>query len=169
MSIPSNKIELIEAITKNYGELKMQLNKIDSSEADQKILIGHIQKTLITPKNLVSYLIGWGELVLKWNRKLSSKESVNWPETVYKWNELGLLAQKFYQDYDKLSFKKALLKLEETVDLIMNLIDSKSNLELYNSLWYKKYTLGRMIQLNTSSPYQNAIKKFKVYQKQQLK
>jgi hypothetical protein len=169
MPIPNSKTELIKAITKNYGALKVQLNKIDRSKADQKILLGHVQNTLITPKDLVAYLIGWGELVIKWNTKTSLNELVDWPETGYKWNQLGLLAQKFYQDYENLSYEERLSKLDKTVTTILELIDTKSDYELYDIPWYKKYTLGRMIQLNTSSPYQNAIKKLKSYQKQQLK
>ena len=45
--------------------------------------------------NLVSYLLGWSSLVLKWNRKSEDKEPIDFPETGYKWNELGRLAQKF--------------------------------------------------------------------------
>ena len=45
--------------------------------------------------NLVSYLVGWSSLVLKWNRKSEDKEPIDFPETGYKWNELGRLAQKF--------------------------------------------------------------------------
>ena len=45
--------------------------------------------------DLVAYLIGWGELVLKWNEKKEKREKVDFPETGYKWNELGKLAKKF--------------------------------------------------------------------------
>lgn len=49
--------------------------------------------------NLLAYLIGWGELVLKWNKYKTENKPVDFPETGYKWNELGKLAQKFYEDY----------------------------------------------------------------------
>ncbi|WP_207909110.1 ClbS/DfsB family four-helix bundle protein [Pedobacter sp. ok626] len=41
--------------------------------------------------NLLAYLIGWGELVLKWNRKKDNNEPVDFPDTGYQWNELGKL------------------------------------------------------------------------------
>ncbi|MFX4153989.1 ClbS/DfsB family four-helix bundle protein [Aliarcobacter butzleri] len=62
-----------------------------------------------------------------------NKEEVDFPETGYKWNQLGKLAQKFYEDY-KIS-------------------------------WHEKWTLGRMIQFNTSSPYANAKARIRKWKK----
>jgi hypothetical protein len=47
--------------------------------------------------NLLAYLIGWNELVLKWLFMDASAKTIDFPETGYKWNQLGQLAQKFYQ------------------------------------------------------------------------
>ncbi|MDQ2043603.1 ClbS/DfsB family four-helix bundle protein [Pseudoalteromonas sp. 20-92] len=46
----------------------------------------------------------------------------------------------------------------------MSLVSSLSEHDLYGVAWYKKYTLGRMIQLNASSPMKNMrakVRKFK--------
>lgn len=43
--------------------------------------------------NLVAYLIGWGQLVLKWNDRKSQGHEVDFPETGFKWNELGKMIQ----------------------------------------------------------------------------
>jgi len=88
--------------------------------------------------------------------KKDSNDLVDFPETGYKWNELGKLAQKFYKDYEDIDFNTLCSKLDETVSEILNLIQQKSNTELYEVSWYEKWTLGRMIQFNTSSPYTNA-------------
>ena len=106
--------------------------------------------------DLVAYLIGWGELVLKWNRKMDKNENVDFPETGYKWNELGKLAQKFYSDYENLNYKLLLTKLDKVIGEILGLIKSISNADLYEKSWYNKWTQGKMIQFNTSSPYKNA-------------
>ncbi|SDK40013.1 Protein of unknown function [Pedobacter sp. ok626] len=47
--------------------------------------------SLMSINNLLAYLIGWGELVLKWNRKKDNNEPVDFPDTGYQWNELGKL------------------------------------------------------------------------------
>jgi hypothetical protein len=44
------------------------------------------------------------------------------------------------------------------------LVESLDNQKLYGETWFEKYTLGKMIQLNTSSPMMNMrgkVRKFK--------
>ncbi|WP_210150608.1 ClbS/DfsB family four-helix bundle protein [Chryseobacterium scophthalmum] len=167
MAIPSNKEELIIAIESNYKKLKAEIDSIPEDLSDVKTLESHSKGTEMSVKNLLSYLIGWGELVLKWNSKKELNEIVDFPETGYKWNELGKLAQKFYQDYENEDFCELKLKLDSTVEKILVLINSKSNDQLYGISWYKKYTLGKMIQLNTSSPYANARLRLRKWKKEQ--
>jgi hypothetical protein len=156
MAVPVNKEELQKAIETNYSKLKNELSDIPVEWTSIANLEGHKKGTTMSVNNLVSYLIGWGALVLKWNRSKESNEPVDFPETGYKWNELGRLAQKFYKDYDGLDFHILCSKLDETVAEMLQLIEQKSNTELYDVAWYEKWTLGRMIQFNTASPYANA-------------
>lgn len=97
--IPQNKQELIVEIERSYLLLKSELDIITSENAVKKTMLGHAKGTMMSMSNLVSYLVGWGELVLKWHDKKSKAESCDFPDTGYKWNELGKLAQKFYKDY----------------------------------------------------------------------
>lgn len=57
-------------------------------------------------------------------------------------------------------------KLDKTVKQILELIDSKTNKDLYETAWYEKWTLGRMIQFNTASPYTNARGRIRKWKKQ---
>ncbi len=156
MAIPSNKQELIEAINQEYGKLSLEFEKIDDKQANDPSLEGHAKGTKMSICNLLSYLIGWGELVLKWNKFHEKKIEIDFPEKGFKWTELGLLAQKFYKDYEDKSFPELQDLLDKTVSKILQLIDSTDNERLYGPGFYKHYPLGRMIQLNTSSPYKNA-------------
>lgn len=156
MPVPINKDELKSAIISSYEKLKNEISTIPEDMAGLKELEGHSKGTLMSINNLLAYLVGWGELVLKWNRRYVANEPVDFPETGYKWNELGKLAQKFYEDYKDDSFEGITSKLDQTVSRILQLIERKTNNELYEVSWYGKWTLGRMIQFNTSSPYVNA-------------
>ena len=156
MAIPTNKEELIFEIESNYLKLKTDLNSIPSNLTNSKDLEGHAKDTKMSVCNLVAYLIGWGELVLKWNKKMENGDPVDFPETGYKWNQLGKLAQKFYCDYRDMEYSSLLEKLDSVVNQILELVKRKENSELYEKPWYDKWTLGKMIQLNTSSPYKNA-------------
>lgn len=166
MAVPVNKEELILAINTNYIKLKKELENIPIELTTLKDLEGHSKGTLMSINNLLSYLLGWQELVLKWNIKKQNKEEVDFPETGYKWNQLGKLAQKFYEDYKNDDFNTLLFKLDKRVEEILKLIENKSNKELYEVSWYEKWTLGRMIQFNTSSPYANAKARIRKWKKE---
>ena len=166
MAVPANKQELQIAIETNYSKLKKELSDIPVELTSIPNLEGHAKNTMMSINNLASYLIGWGELVLKWNIKKDNNETVDFPETGYKWNELGKLAQRFYKDYEKDDFITLCDKLDNTVFTILTLIEQKSNTELYNVEWYEKWTLGRMIQFNTASPYNNARGRIRKWKKE---
>lgn len=165
MAIPKNKEELIFEIKNNYSKLKNDLETIPTELTKERELDGHAKETKMSISDLVAYLIGWGELVLKWNNKKENGEKVDFPETGYKWNELGKLAQKFYSDYENLDYSDLLNKLDQTVDKILKLIESNTNKELYENAWYDKWTKGKMIQFNTSSPYKNARSRVRKWKK----
>lgn len=165
MSIPSTKEELLNAIEVNYAKLKIDLENISKINASLKQLEGHSKNSLMSVNNLIAYLIGWGQLVLKWNEKKQNGLEVDFPETGYKWNELGKLAQKFYDDFENDDFEILCSKLDRTISEIIVLINQKSNAELYEINWYEKWTLGRLIQLNTASPYKNASQRIRKWKK----
>lgn len=166
MAVPQTKEELQKAITINFEKLQNELMNIPEELTTIEELEGHSKGTLMSIDNLLAYLIGWGALVLKWNKKKDNNKLVDFPETNYKWNELGKLAQKFYKDYKNDDFTILKKKLEETVQQILELIENKSNEELYATNWYEKWSLGRMIQFNTSSPYTNARGRIRKWKKQ---
>lgn len=165
MAVPTNKSELQLAIQTNYAILRKELLDVPADKAAEKELEGHSKDTLMSINNLLAYLIGWGELVLKWIYKKDDNRHVDFPETGYKWNELGKLAQKFYKDYQNDDFVTLQEKLDKTVYRILELIAEKSNYELYETAWYEKWTLGRMIQFNTASPYTNARTRIRKWKK----
>lgn len=153
--VPKTKDELLSEIKIHYQKLKVELEKIKYENAFEKILEWQVKWDTISICDLISYLIWRWELVLKWEKWKSSWKEVVFPEVWYKWNELWKLAQKFYKDYEDLSFEELKWKLDEVVNEIIFMIEWKSNYELYEVLWYTKWTLWRMIQFNTSSPYKN--------------
>jgi hypothetical protein len=165
MAIPKDKDELTKAITDNYKKLTVELSNIPIDLTKIKDLDGHSKNTLMSINDLIAYLVGWGQLVLKWNYRKEKGLHVDFPETDFKWNELGQLAQKFYKDYEKDDFKTLNEKLDKTTNEILKLIESKTNIELYELAWYDKWTFGKMIQLNTSSPFKNAKDRIRKWKK----
>lgn len=156
MTIPQTKAELLSAINSSYDRLARDLATIPKHLASDAKLEGHAKGSMMSVRDLVSYLIGWNELVLKWHARKRAGETGDFPETGFKWNELGKLAQKFYGDYADLPFPTLLERLADTKARIVVLVESYSDTELYGSPWYEKYAMGRMIQFNSSAPYANA-------------
>lgn len=154
--VPQSKHELLQEIDTHYQRLMDDVARVNPDKADECSLEGHAKGTMMSVNDLLAYLIGWGELVLKWHRLKDAGEAVDFPEIGYKWNQLGLLAQKFYADYDGLDFVARQQRLDDTVSKLVALINSKSDDQLYHQPWYNDWTMGRMIQFNTSSPYKNA-------------
>ena len=67
-----------------------------------------------------------------------------------------MLAQRFYQEHEGDTWEELRGQLRDLKGRIVLLIEGCSDSELYGQPWYGKWTMGRMISLNTSSPYSNA-------------
>ncbi len=166
MAIPKCKDELIAAINDDHAKLDKALSQVPYDLIHDKTLEGHVKGTVMSVANLVSYLVGWNELVLKWLSRSDTGQAIDFPETGYKWNELGQLAQKFYTDYETLPYPQLLDQFSKAKSQIIEKIKEKTDDALYCHPWYEKWTMGRMIQLNTSSPYKNARQRVRKWSKE---
>ncbi|WP_447838130.1 ClbS/DfsB family four-helix bundle protein [Aeromonas salmonicida] len=84
MGIPSNKAELLLAIDTNFGKLLKALQAVPESKAQELAMEGHSKGTSMSVANLVAYLIGWNELVIKWIERDAAGLPVDFPETGFK-------------------------------------------------------------------------------------
>ncbi|MGU9855406.1 ClbS/DfsB family four-helix bundle protein [Pseudomonas sp. LF245] len=167
MTVPTTKAELLAAITKTFSKLMDDLNEVPPDCVRETTMSGHVRGAHMSPSDLVAYLIGWNELVLKWLDHDDRNEPVEYPEVGFKWNQLGLLAQKFYADYNALDWHELLARLADVETRLTASITARSDDELYGSAWYGKWTKGRMIQFNSSSPYANARTRVRTWLKAQ--
>lgn len=156
MAVPQNKDELLKAINSNFDKLLKDLRNVPLSMVDERSMEGHAKGTEMSFANLAAYLVGWNELVLKWLGRDAASEPIDFPETGFNWNELGRLAEKFYHDYQAVPYPQLLDRLEAAKGRIVSEVETRRDDDLYGRPWYEKWTMGRMIQFNTSSPYANA-------------
>lgn len=166
MGVPQTKSELLLAIDKNYNKLSGYLELIPPDLASDKSMEGHAKDTVMSVCNLVAYLLGWNKLVIKWISFDEEGQPIDFPETGYKWNQLGLLAQKFYRDYSDLDLLSLRNQLQSAKNEIVESINKRSDDGLYGKAWYGKWTMGRMISFNTSSPYSNACGRLRKWAKE---
>lgn len=156
MTVPQNRIELLAAINGDYAKLRRELDAVDAALVVEKTLEGHAKGTRMSVHDLVAYLVGWNRLLLKWLSRRARGEAVDFPETGFGWNELGRLAGKFYADREAVPYAALLEELARAKEEIVWFVEGSDDARLYGSAWYGKWTMGRMIQFNTSSPYANA-------------
>ena len=161
MTVPQNKDQLLDAINSTFDRLIEDLNSIPAQRATERTLEGHVKGTRMSLCDLVAYLVGWNELVLKWIDRSAAGQPIDYPDTGFKGNELGQLAQKFYRDYEGIAYGHLLERLCVAKGRIVSFIQNQSTADLYEHPWYDRWTLGRMIQFNTSSPYANARKRLR--------
>jgi len=105
--------------------------------------------------------------LLIWLEQDDRGEPVEFPDEGYKWNELGAVGQKFYAEHASDCFAQNRQKLIAAKVRLLSELSKRSNQELYGSPWYGKWTKGRMIQLNSSSPYENARGRLRRWLRQQ--
>ncbi|MBU8828740.1 ClbS/DfsB family four-helix bundle protein [Mycolicibacterium goodii] len=156
MGVPSSKAELSDAVDKTFEELNADLDRVPLELVRKAVLPGHAKNTVISPADLVAYLIGWNQQVLTWHERRVTGQPDEFPASGVKWNELGKLAQRYYTAHKDDTWSQLRTQLTDSKAQIVALIQSCSDDELYGSPWYGKWTMGRMISLNTSSPYANA-------------
>ncbi|MEY8771998.1 ClbS/DfsB family four-helix bundle protein [Erwinia sp. ACCC 02193] len=166
MSVPQTRTALLSAIDKNFAKLQRYLEVIPPELTLSKTMEGHAKGTQISVCDLICYLLGWNNLVIKWINQGEKGQPVDFPESGYKWNQLGLLAQKFYQDYQHLDYGTLILNLQSANRKIVQMIKNRTDEALYGKAWYGKWTMGRMISFNTSSPYANACARLRKWAKE---
>ncbi|MCL1090994.1 ClbS/DfsB family four-helix bundle protein [Shewanella profunda] len=164
-SVPQSKQELELAIDSVFPKLMADYRSIPTHMSRVCGVEGNIKGTHISVSDTAAYLIGWGKLVLKWYELTSHGLPVDFPDTGYKWNQLGLLAERFHQEYSQWQYADLLNEYELTMKKLLTLIASLSDHQLYGVTWYDKWTLGRMIQFNTYSPMKNMRTKVRRFKK----
>lgn len=165
MAIAFDKSQLLAAIGKTYALLVRELKSVPVERVFEASLEGRSEGRMMSVADIVAYLIGWNELLLKWQKRQSAGLAVDFPETGYKWNELGALAEKFHADYAALGWEDRLQRLDAVKARTVALIEGLDDAALYGAPFYGKYPLGRMIQFNTAAPYENARKRVRAWKK----
>lgn len=174
-SVAQNKQELIEAIHITYKKLRKEFDDIPESLVHEMSMEGQIKNTKMSIHNLLSYLVWWAELMIKWDRIYTHENRIpDLPDTGYTMSDWWKLAERFYKEYEQYEYTELLQKFDTLVDRILNMLNWKTNQELYWIDWYvtksssKWYTFGRMIALNTSSPYKNACSRIRKWKKEKM-
>ncbi|MDK2584631.1 ClbS/DfsB family four-helix bundle protein [Romboutsia sedimentorum] len=166
-----NREELILEISNRAKLFIKEFDLIDEKDKDK--LIDGIDRT---PAKMISYQLGWMNLLLDWEKQEQQGHAVITPTKNYKWNNLGGLYESFYNEYDKYTLKELSDLFIKKEQQIIELINSYTDVELFeqggrnwSSSTPSNWPIWKWIHINTVAPFKSfraKIRKWKKLQQQ---
>lgn len=166
-----NKEELIIEIQKTSDLFISEFNNIGEDQKDK--LIEGVDRT---PSQMISYQLGWLNLLMTWDKdELSGKEVIT-PDPNYKWNELGRLYQKFYTEYENYSLSELKNQYIVSINNFIRWVDSFSENEIFEQDTRKwasstpsKWSIWKWVHINSVSPFKSFRTKIRKWKRLNLK
>lgn len=164
MPLPANKRELLNSFDAAFSKLFDELASVPFEQERVPGIEGGL-----SPCDLVAYQIGWGRLLLAWDRLEAQGRPVEMPAHGFKWNQLGPLARSFYQEFGDHTLAQLLSRFAALADEIRGFIEASSEGLLFGvgeRRWAgAKWPLAKWIQVNTVAPYGSARTKLRKWKK----
>jgi hypothetical protein len=153
--IAHHKTALQRAIRQNFTALQADYQRLPVEICRQPLLAGNRKGLQISVCDSLAYLIGWATELQRWIQDWQQGLPLQLPAPGYQWHQLGALAEHFYAQQQNCSIAELLARYQAQISDLQQQIEQFSESQLYGSLWYRNYSLGRMIQLNTAAPMHN--------------
>lgn len=162
MPRPATKPDLIEAANEQFVKLFKLIDSMTEEEQNAHFQFDDRDKNL---RDVLVHLYEWHKMVQDWH-KIGTLEdgSPDVPGKGYTWRTLPDLNMEIWKKHQGISLLTAKKMLEESHEMILNLIETHTNDELFSKAvykWTKSSTLGAYFVSCTSSHYDWAIKKIK--------
>lgn len=147
--------ELIDEIRKRADLFLVEFDDVPSSEL-------HTLKNGVdrTPAQMLSYQLGWMDLLLGWERDERAGRQVSTPAPGYKWNQLGGLYSAFYEQWKDAPLSRLQDAFRERVDGVVDLVGSLSQEELFEPVqraWASStpsaWPVAKWVHINTVAPF----------------
>jgi hypothetical protein len=162
--LPEDKSDLLIKLKKSYEKLDSEFENLEKSISRKR----HIQGG-VSACDILAYQIGWGQLLLSWEKCESSGKNPDMPAKGFKWNELGRLANSFYSSHKNKSIEVLRREFKNTVYQVSAMIERLTDEELFETKqrrWTgKKWAMVKWIQINTIAPYSSARTKVRRWKK----
>lgn len=150
-----NKSALISEIRKTS---KLFIEEFDNVSEDNlhKIIEGVDR----SPHQMISYQLGWINLIQFWENQEKIGNTVITPSPEYKWNKLGDLYNDFYRQFEALNLKDLIELFNHDLERLIEWIESLSDDELFISgsrQWASstpsKWPIWKWVHINTVAPF----------------
>lgn len=141
---------------------------VDIDEKDKSKLIDGVDRT---PSQIISYQLGWLDLIRKWDDDEAAGKIVVTPAPEYKWNNLGGLYQSFYVEYSDHSLLELQNLFNRKVEDLIEWLNNFTQDDLFiagGRKWASStpsnWPVWKWIHINTVAPFKsfrNKIRKWK--------
>ncbi|MDR1344134.1 MAG: ClbS/DfsB family four-helix bundle protein [Tannerellaceae bacterium] len=173
MARPTTKSDLIIAANGQFDKLWKLIDSMSDEEQNAPFGSDIATKGIVSHwgrdrnlRDVLVHLYEWHQLLIKWiidNREGEPKPFLPAP---YNWRTYPKMNVGFWQKHQTTSLTDARKMLQESHEEVMSLIEPFSNDELFSAnalAWTCGGILGRYCASATSSHYDWAMKKIKVY------
>jgi hypothetical protein len=165
MPLPNTKNELLSNLRQAYVKLDAEFDAIDLEYERINGIEGNVSCC-----DIVAYQIGWGNLLVGWEKLELAGKIPEMPAPGFKWNQLGELAKSFYEEQSKISLQELRKEFAELYQVLVDWINSLSEKELFQPKqrhWTgEKWAMVKWIQINTIAPYRSARTKVRRWKKE---
>lgn len=169
MPLPKSKVELLNNLHNAYKKLDAEFDVVSSVMERDTTMQGNLSCC-----DILAYQMGWAHLLLSWDSTELKGQTPVMPAKGYKWNELGRLAQSFYDNASSKNLQQLRAEFKTLLNDLTLWIESLCDDELFKlnqRQWAgDKWPLVKWIQVNTIAPYRSArtkVRRWKKYNKLQ--
>lgn len=166
----ADKNALIAEINKTAGLFIKEFKEIP--DADRDLRLESVDRT---PGEILSYQLGWMDLLLNWDLNESKGKEVIMPAPGYKWNQLGGLYHSFYDKYQNLSLAQQQTMFITTVEDLIKWLETLNDDELFQSDKRKwaastasNWPVWKWVHINTVAPFKSFRGKIRKWKKMRL-
>lgn len=162
MPRPQSKPDLIQAANDQFAKLWKLIDSMSEEEQNAAFLFEDRDKNV---RDVLIHLYEWHQMLQRWYQVGTLEGGIpHVPGEGYTWKTLPALNREIWQRYQDVSLPAAKEMLKESHEMVMRLIESHTNEELFDRgvyKWTKSSTLGAYFIGSTSSHYDWAMKKLK--------
>ena len=162
MPRPRTKPDLIQTANEQFEKLWKLIDSMTEEKQNAAFSFEDRDKNL---RDVLVHLYEWHKMVERWHRIGTLEDGMpDVPGKGYTWKTLPDLNMEIWKKYQSVSLPESKVMLNESHKMIMALIDSHTNEELFSNgiyKWTKSTTLGAYFVGGTSSHYEWAMKKIK--------
>lgn len=162
-----SKQSLINEIAKRARLFIDEFYHIDNEDKD--VFVREVDKT---PAQMISYQLGWMNLILSWEQDNKDGKDVVTPTPDYKWNKLGNLYESFYKEYSDYSIDSLIKMFDECVSEIIQLLKEYEDKELFEEggrQWAtttpSNWPIWKWVHINTVAPFKSFRTKIRKWKK----